>query len=138
MIKVQGIGDRLRTERERLGLSQGEFADLAAVARTTAFRYETGVHSPSLEFLEAIEAAGADVEFIVSGQLLNDREDQFVDAMCLVDDLLKKHGLDVPYKVRARLVSNVLTAHVRSGHRDFAAQATLSSLLELITCGGTK
>jgi transcriptional regulator with XRE-family HTH domain len=138
MIKVQGIGDRLRTERERLGLSQGEFADLAAVARTTAFRYETGAHSPSLEFLEAIEAAGADVEFIVSGQLLNDREDQFADAMCLVDDLLKKHGLDVPYKVRARLVSHVLTAHVRSGRRDFAAQATLSSLLELITCGSTK
>lgn len=68
------IGERLREERERLGLSQTEAADIAANAgvagatRQSQALYEKGKRMPDAAYLAAIQAAGYNVLYILTGQ----------------------------------------------------------------------
>ncbi|WP_295377221.1 helix-turn-helix transcriptional regulator [uncultured Pseudacidovorax sp.] len=62
------IGDRLREERERLGLSQSEFAAKAGTTRKTQFNYETDARRPDADYLAALLGAGVDVLYVLSGQ----------------------------------------------------------------------
>lgn len=62
-----GIGDRLKEERERLGVNQTEFAALAGVSKNSQFNYEKGERSPDSAYLYAIFNAGADVLYVLTG-----------------------------------------------------------------------
>ena len=62
------IGRRLKEERERLGMSQTEFAALSGAGRKTQFNYESGDRSPDANYLAAVAEAGADIGYIVTGQ----------------------------------------------------------------------
>ena len=62
------IGDWLRDERKRLGLSQPAFAELAGTTKQTVFSWETGKTAPDAFQLAALAAAGADVLYILTGQ----------------------------------------------------------------------
>lgn len=59
---------RLREERERLGMSQTEFAAHGGVKKLAQIRYEKGERKPTADYLLGIARAGADVAYIVSGQ----------------------------------------------------------------------
>lgn len=61
------IGERLREERERLGLSQTAFGELAGVGRKSQFNYEENERSPDADYLSAIASAGADALYILTG-----------------------------------------------------------------------
>lgn len=61
------IGERLREERTRLGYNQSVFAALAATTKKSEIEYEKGATSPNAAYLAAIAAAGADVQYIVTG-----------------------------------------------------------------------
>ncbi|MBF0182497.1 MAG: helix-turn-helix transcriptional regulator [Magnetococcales bacterium] len=60
--------DRLQEERRRLGMNQAEFATIGGVGRTAQINYESGDRRPTSEYLIAIAAAGADVNYILTGQ----------------------------------------------------------------------
>lgn len=62
------LGERLREERERLGLSQPKFGELLGTTKQTVFAWETGRTAPDGLQLGVIAAAGADVLYIVTGQ----------------------------------------------------------------------
>jgi len=62
------IGERLREERARLGLNQGDFAAMAGVSKTTQFNYEKGERSPDADYLVAVAEAGVDVLYLLTGQ----------------------------------------------------------------------
>lgn len=62
------FGERLRLERERLGLSQGEFASKAGVHRNTQVRYETGKREADSGYLSRIQELGVDYGFLLFGQ----------------------------------------------------------------------
>lgn len=64
---MNSFGERLREERQRLGLNQTEFAGLAGVQKQAQLKYEKGERSPDANYLAAIAAAGADVQYIVTG-----------------------------------------------------------------------
>jgi len=68
MGKYVPIGERLKEERERLGLTQTEFAALGGAGRKTQFNYESGERTPDAAYLAAIAEAGADVLYILTGQ----------------------------------------------------------------------
>lgn len=74
MENLISIGARLREVRKELGLTQAEFSAIAknagtkGVTRQSQSNYEKGEQSPSVEYLAAIAAAGADVEYILTGQ----------------------------------------------------------------------
>lgn len=62
------IGDRLREERERLKLSQPNFAAIAGTTKQTLFSWESGKTAPDGFLLAAFAAAGVDVLYVVTGQ----------------------------------------------------------------------
>lgn len=59
------ISERLREERKRLGLSQGEFAEAIGIHRNTQARYERGEREPDTAYLDAIRKAGVDVPYVI-------------------------------------------------------------------------
>ena len=59
-------GERIRSERDRLGLSQQKAADAAGVRREMWAKYEAG-SEPGAKALAGMAMAGADVLFIVTG-----------------------------------------------------------------------
>lgn len=51
-----------------MGWSQAEAAEKCGVKRETWSRYESGLMSPGMEVLAALAAAGADVQYILTGE----------------------------------------------------------------------
>ncbi|MEX8193598.1 helix-turn-helix domain-containing protein [Comamonas guangdongensis] len=62
------INERLKIERERLGLTQPVFAEIAGASKRTLIDWEKGVSSPTAVQLSALASAGVDVLFVVTGQ----------------------------------------------------------------------
>jgi transcriptional regulator with XRE-family HTH domain len=62
------IGERLREQRESLGMNQTDFAAAAGVSRKTLFGYETGERAPDAAALAAWEKLGVDVFHVITGR----------------------------------------------------------------------
>lgn len=62
-----GISERLKEERARLGLTQSAMADLIGATKRSVINWEGGTGSPNAEAMAAIAAAGADVQYILTG-----------------------------------------------------------------------
>lgn len=65
-------GERLKSERIRLGFGLSEFAARVGVHRNTQRYYESGERDPGAEYCKAIAAAGVDLLFVFEGT--NDRD----------------------------------------------------------------
>lgn len=63
----QQIGQRLLEERVRLGLTQQALADGIGAPRVSFVKYEAGQSSPAAETLVALEGAGFDVRYVLTG-----------------------------------------------------------------------
>jgi len=63
----KGIGERLREERERLGLSQDAFAAKVGIHRNTQNKYEKGSRSFDMAYLHAIKGIGVDFVYVLDG-----------------------------------------------------------------------
>ncbi len=61
------FGERLKEERERLGLSQTEFGKLANVQKQAQLKYEKGERNPGSCYLTLI-GCYADVLYILTGR----------------------------------------------------------------------
>ena len=62
------IAQRIREERERLGLSQVEFSQMAHIKRSTQIYYEAGTRYPGTKYFECLEQSGIDVTYLLTGQ----------------------------------------------------------------------
>ncbi len=62
------IGERIKEERERLGMTQPEFAAAAGAAKRTLIEWEKGSTSPTAVQLSALVVAGVDALYILTGQ----------------------------------------------------------------------
>ncbi len=67
MSNFKEVGQRVKEERERLGYNQTVFAAIGGMSRKTQFDYESGVRAPDGSYLIGIAAAGADVQYIITG-----------------------------------------------------------------------
>lgn len=63
----QGVGARLRAERERVGLTQDEMGNRAGKNKQTQLRYENGLNSPTAAYLHDVAALGVDIGYVVTG-----------------------------------------------------------------------
>ena len=67
------IGERLKNERDRFGMSQSDLAAIAekkgvpGTTRHSQANYEKGKQSPSAAYLAALAESGFDVQYIVTG-----------------------------------------------------------------------
>lgn len=68
------IGERLRAERDRLGLKQEDFAQAVkhqgakGVTRQSQSLYEAGKRVPDAYYLQAVASLGVDVQYVVTGR----------------------------------------------------------------------
>lgn len=72
------IFDRLKIERQRLGLSQDEFARQAGVSKRAQANYESGERYPKADYLETIHSFGVDTNFIVTGERRERQESEVI------------------------------------------------------------
>jgi transcriptional regulator with XRE-family HTH domain len=68
--------DRIRQERIRLGLAQSQLALAGNISKATQVAYESDLHVPSLEYLNAIGTLGIDTVFVLTGSFRG----QFVEG----------------------------------------------------------
>lgn len=66
---------RLRVERERLGLTQEQFALLGGISKATQWHYEAERGWPTAEYLVRLHASKVDVTYVVTGCHFEDRLD---------------------------------------------------------------
>ncbi|SDK67110.1 XRE family transcriptional regulator [Billgrantia gudaonensis] len=72
---LSNIGERLREERTRLGLSQTAFGEVGGVKKFAQSNYETGKRHPDALYLESLAKIGVDIQYVVSGiRSTNDAE----------------------------------------------------------------
>ncbi|WP_239424658.1 helix-turn-helix domain-containing protein [Pseudomonas aeruginosa] len=58
MLIASGTGERLREEKDRLGLNQTDFGAAAGVSRGTQKAYELETSSPDVRYLSALQGMG--------------------------------------------------------------------------------
>ncbi|MGQ7242797.1 XRE family transcriptional regulator [Salinicola sp. V024] len=68
---LSNIGERLRQERTRLGMSQEDFGAIGGVKKVAQSNYETGKRHPDTAYLERILQIGVDVHFVLYGSRLD-------------------------------------------------------------------
>ena len=61
------IGPRLKEERERIGLTQAALGAVGGVQKQAQLKYESGVRTPSAEYLIEISKIGIDVNYVLFG-----------------------------------------------------------------------
>lgn len=71
-------GERLRSERHRLGMAQGEFGAACGVSKTSQFNYESGERSPDGEYFYKASLLGVDTQYVITGRGLKQTHDEFV------------------------------------------------------------
>lgn len=62
------IGERLKSERERLGYSQTDFASIGGASKGSQISWEKGPTTPNAAFLAAVSEIGADILYVVTGR----------------------------------------------------------------------
>lgn len=62
------IGERLKEERELLGLTQPQFAEAAGAAKRTLIDWEKGATAPNAVQLSALREIGVDVLYVLTGE----------------------------------------------------------------------
>ncbi len=92
-----------------MGLSVGDFADLAGINRLTQTRYESGTSYPNVAYLHAI-STHVDTTFVLTGvasaNLIPMQEaPAFSQAIDIVDGLAKAHNFKAPAEFRMRAIS---------------------------------
>lgn len=87
-------GKRLKEERERLGISQADFAKACGVGRTAQFNYESGKRSPDGNYLHAAGELGVDTGYLLFG----DRSTPFnlysLGVASILPDIAERAGLN--------------------------------------------
>jgi len=64
---MTAFSDRLKEERKRLDLSQGEMAAVGGVSMNSQSNYENGHRSPDAEYLSRAASVGVDVGYLLTG-----------------------------------------------------------------------
>jgi transcriptional regulator with XRE-family HTH domain len=102
---MSGIGDRLREERDRLGLSQAAFGEIGGVKANAQGNYEKGERFPDAGYLAAVAAVGVDVLYVVIGE----RKPRAADSIAAEEAELLDHYRQLPTEDRAG-VTKIVTA----------------------------
>lgn len=61
------FSERLKEERERLGLSQTDFGEKCGVKKLAQINYEKGERKPDSDYLQKAHELGVDIGYLFSG-----------------------------------------------------------------------
>lgn len=100
---MSDIGQRLKEERNRLGLSQGEAAKLGGASKNTQLSYESGKSSPNADYLVRLADEGFDIFYILTAQRVDNlgspkvrRYDSRAEAVLAAVNVQQRLGLMLP------------------------------------------
>ncbi|MBN2974954.1 helix-turn-helix domain-containing protein [Pseudomonas lactucae] len=78
------MGERLKEERQRIGVNQTVLAEKCGVTKNTQLAYEKGERSPDTAYLANAALLGLDILYVVTG----DATPQVVEGYTAVEDKL--------------------------------------------------
>ena len=114
MIEIEtGFGERLKSERLRLGLSQEELAAVAGMKPLAILNYEKNKSSPTLKTLYAFGRKGVNLSYLVLGQTwlpnIKDFPPEVIKTVCAtlkkLETLLENaEGLTDTARINATLI----------------------------------
>lgn len=104
------VGTRLRAERDRLHLSQAEFARIGGVSRNSQTAYETGKTPFTSDYLGLVTEAGADPLFIITGARSAGILDEEQASILAAFNALKPAGRDALLYLACSLAGHVAPA----------------------------
>lgn len=107
------IGQRLKQERQRLKLTQPEFAELALTKKRTLIDWEKGVSSPTAPQLSAMANAGVDILYVITG------EQNKVQNLAPDEELLMESYRQLSAGERRELLSGILSGRGTRGGAGF-------------------
>lgn len=87
-------GKRLKEERERLGISQADFAKACGVGRTAQFNYESGKRSPDGDYLHAAGELGVDTGYLLFGVRSTPLNLYSLGVASVLPDITERAGLN--------------------------------------------
>lgn len=91
------IGERLREERERIGLTQPALGAVGGVQKQAQLKYESGARCPSADYLIQIAKIGIDVNYVLFGtranNALTDEEQQLLAAFRAAPPMMRQFML---------------------------------------------
>lgn len=70
------LGERLRQERRRLGLTQEDLANSTGIHRRTQANYELGKTAPDMSYFQALRRVGLDATYVQTGTKSSPSDDQ--------------------------------------------------------------
>ncbi|MAD44030.1 MAG: hypothetical protein CMH98_03410 [Oceanospirillaceae bacterium] len=111
---IMSIGERLKEVREGLGMTQTEFAEIAAAlgvpgaTRQSQAKYEKGKSIPSAAYMSAIAGAGADVMYILTGK--ENAPAPSLDGLAPDEQMLLDSYRAMPLAQRKAMLASLLTA----------------------------
>lgn len=98
-MELNTFGERLKSERNRLGLSQEAFAAVGGVKKLAQISYEQGKTLPDIGFMVAVSKIGVDVTYVMFGVptpgALSAEEDQLLSGFRKLDLMGKVRVLGV-------------------------------------------
>ncbi|WP_414705744.1 helix-turn-helix domain-containing protein [Pseudomonas sp.] len=113
--RLSTIGDRLRKERERLGLNQTAFAEAGGVQKRAQINYEKDERHPDAGYLAAIAVAGVDVLYVLTGQQSNLRPS--VDLPGKTRLVTNSPGSEIDEALMRRIVTMLAKTAKAAGRR---------------------
>lgn len=127
--------ERLKEERERLGLNQTAFGAIGGVGKQAQIKYENGSRAPDAVYLSAIAASGADVQYILIGvrsAVITDVP--VVDAQASPQSKALKEAMKIANELPEDVHRDILE-HVKGRRRDTEREQALQDELERLGGG---
>ena len=116
------IGLRLREERERLGLTQTQFADVGNASKRSVTDWEQGKLHPNGEFLALLSERGADINYIFTGERnitkLSQNESTVLTEIRQLDDIGKGGLIQFLLHENVRRFANATPTEGREQQRE--------------------
>jgi len=111
------IGTRLQEERQRVGLTQGEFAEKVGIAKRTLAGYEGGNTDVGASVLDAARTLGIDVLYVVTGRRMPTPADSLSEGEAEV--LAHYRAMSEPDREAVKRMTSALAVASRSTRSQF-------------------
>lgn len=128
------FGSRLRSERERLGHTQKNFAELAGVKRVTQYFYEHEDNSPNVRYISAIAELGVDINYLFfdkrrGEENIDHHPDLLSDIFIVVDKFTRdEKGKLLPLEDRLEFFNKLCASYAGRQERNIDIGAVISML----------
>jgi len=127
---------RLKSERQRLRLTQASVANTTGISKQTLIAYESGTSCPSIEYLWKLEALGFDIQFVsfgateLEGHVNNHNWLLTSEIMDFIHEYMQKQPCQISIKKRAEILKGAYAISVKYGEDEATGQ--LARMLTLV------